>query len=255
MEYAIVDGRRVEASPGNRGNCPICEGEVLSKCGEINTWHWAHANRLDCDAWSEGESEWHRTWKKRFPSRWREFVIGSHRADIKSPRGIIELQASAISTADIAERERYYNEMVWLVDARDFELNVRDRGSHVTFRWKHPRKTWWAAKKPLFFDIDGWLIEIHQIYHNMPCGGWGKSLNYSEFVEIFSQPKPGTKLCEQCRMPYSIRDLIKTGMYEYYTMDFDPDTEICYNCYETQRDKFIPDDPCLFDCYTPIAIT
>lgn len=255
MQYANVHGRRVEATPGARGECPTCRGEVLARCGEINAWHWAHHNRSDCDSWAEGESEWHRTWKRRFPLRWREFVIGSHRADVKSPRGVIELQASAISTADVANREDYYEEMVWLLDARDFKLDVRDRGRYVTFRWKHPRKTWWNARKPLFFDIgDGALIKIHRIYTDVPCGGSGSFLSYREFVELFSLPMPGTKLCEQCKMPHAFWDLITTGMYEYHTMDLDPGTDVCGGCYEAQRNRFIPDDPSLFDCYTPVAI-
>ncbi len=255
MLYANVEGRRVSPTPGARATCPICESEVIARCGDINAWHWAHANRIDCDSWSEGESEWHRTWKQRFPRQWREHVIGMHRADIKSPRGIIELQASSISAGEVENREAFYGEMVWVLDAREFNLKVRDRGSYVTFRWKHPRKTWWHAGRPLYFDVGDRLIRITRIYDDIPCGGSGSWISYDSFGEAFSQPKPGQKLCEGCRMPFAQRDLIETGMYEYYMIDLDPGTVLCAECYEHRRVGFIPDDPSLFDAYTPVEIS
>jgi competence protein CoiA len=252
MQYAIVQGQRAEAMPGGRGLCPVCEGDVVARCGEINAWHWAHVQRCDCDGWSEGETDWHLTWKRRFPRQWREVVIGAHRADIKSPQGVIELQSSSISPAEIACREDFYCEMIWLLDARAFRLVVRDRGSHVTFRWKHPRKTWWTAEKQLYFDLGDRLIKIHRIYEDLPCGGSGTFVSYADFVAAFSKPKPGQKLCEACKTPHPRQYLTETGMYEYYTMDLDPGTVMCPDCYESRRDRFIPDDPELWDCYTPL---
>ncbi len=252
MQYAIVHGRRTEATPGETGACPGCEGDVVAKCGEINSWHWAHTQRFDCDRWSEGETEWHLAWKRRFPRQWREVVMDGHRADIKSPQGVIELQSSSISTAEIASRENFYGEMVWLLDARSFHLNVRDRGSHVTFRWKHPRKTWWTAGKQMYFDLGERLIKIHRIYDELPCGGSGKFVSHPDFVACFSKLKLGQKLCEACNMPHPRHYLTETGMYEYYTMDLDPGTVFCPDCYEARRDQCIPDDPDLWDCYTPL---
>lgn len=254
MQYAIADGRRVEATPGALGVCPICESEVLARCGDINAWHWAHRNRMDCDMWAEGESDWHLAWKKRFPRQWREVVVGSHRADIKFPRGVIELQASSISPSEVADREAFYGELVWVLDAREFNLNIRDRGSHVTFRWKHPRKTWWTAERPLYFDVGERLIKITRIYDDLPCGGSGSWLSYDDFVASFSRPRAGEKLCDRCWMPFARRELLETGMYEYYTMDVDPGTFMCHDCHEARREQFIPDDPSLFDCHTPVTI-
>ena len=59
--------------------------------------------------------------------------------------------------------------------------------------------------------------------------------------------------CEVCKLPFDPRELVETGMYEYCTMDLDPGTRICLECLDSHRMKFIPDDPSLFDCYTPIA--
>ena len=64
MYYADVDGGRKTATPGSRGTCPGCGSEVLAKCGEIKSWHWAHAADAQCDPWHHGETDWHLAWKR-----------------------------------------------------------------------------------------------------------------------------------------------------------------------------------------------
>lgn len=252
MQYAIVDRSLCAATPGGRGECPNCNGEVIARCGFINVWHWAHASDADCDPWSEGESEWHRAWKRRFPRRWREFIMHPHRADVKAPQGVIELQASSISVDEIVAREAFYGEMVWLLDARVFNLKIRDRGGYVTFRWKHPRKTWWHCTKPLLFDLGTRLLRVQNIHPNLPCGGSGRFMSYEDFVGTFSRPKRGEQLCEGCKMPFPTWQLTRTGMYEFHTMDLDPETVLCSDCYEARRESYIPDDPDLYDAWTPL---
>ncbi|WP_143017574.1 competence protein CoiA family protein [Kriegella aquimaris] len=29
----------------------MCGGRVLSKCGEVKVWHWAHFRDENCDTW------------------------------------------------------------------------------------------------------------------------------------------------------------------------------------------------------------
>jgi len=131
MKWALVDGRRSQAQPGLTATCPGCGGEVLAKCGELVQWHWAHRNS-ECDPWSEPESAWHLNWKNRFPAEWQERVIGDHRADVLTPKGVIEFQKSTISTKTICEREQFYGRMVWVVDASGFNL---ERSSRL--HWKN----------------------------------------------------------------------------------------------------------------------
>jgi hypothetical protein len=47
--------------------------------------------------------------------------------------------------------------------------------------------------------------------------------------------------------------LMRTGMYEYYTMDVDPETAVCFDCYEARRESRIPDGPDCFDGWTPLV--
>lgn len=252
MRYALVDGKRVSAFRGAKGTCPHCHGPVIARCGTILVWHWAHVSRSDCDSWAEGETPWHLEWKRRFPRQWREVTVRYHRADIKSPQGVIELQASSISPEEIQEREQFYGEMVWVLNARDFKLKVRDKGHYVTFRWKHPRKTWWSADRQLFFDRgDGTLLKVHNLHANVPCGGSGRIISYDEFVKAYSQVRQGQALCHECNMPFPLGDLKETGMYEYLTLDVDCGEFICFDCYERLCEARIPDDPSLVDVLTP----
>src|ERR1700752_4564512 len=73
MRYAAADGQRVEAYSGGRGMCPVCNGEVLAKCGTHRVAHWAHRGMRDCDTWAEKETDWHRAWKDNFPVECQEF--------------------------------------------------------------------------------------------------------------------------------------------------------------------------------------
>ncbi|MCB4235886.1 hypothetical protein LDL59_14560 [Kaistella anthropi] len=114
-----------------KGFCPQCKSSVVAICGEINIWHWRHENIADCDNWSEGETEWHIKWKNEFPKDWQEITIENeygiiHRADIKTPNGLVlELQNSPISTIDIENREYFYGKMFWLINAENFKENIK----------------------------------------------------------------------------------------------------------------------------------
>jgi len=182
MQYGLnINGRKIEAMPGMTALCPTCGETVIAKCGKVVVWHWAHQARADCDLWFEPETLWHREWKSLFNDV--EVTIEKrgqrHRADAVTAYGVvIELQHSAISPEEIQEREKFYGQMVWVFDIQDAYLNDRfllaDQGTHVTFRWKHPRKSLLAAKKSVYLDLDGyWLLELHKLYGGSPCGGGG----------------------------------------------------------------------------------
>lgn len=156
MQIADVGGeRRQPQATGERGVCPCCKAEVIAKCGTLVVQHWAH-RAVDCDPWSEPESEWHQFWKAAVaPPERREVVIGSHRADAVLESGIVvEVQRSPISAAEIKEREAYYTVncvgMVWvLTEERRFSraFSVSECAKIVVGPAETP--TW-------FRDDDGW---------------------------------------------------------------------------------------------------
>lgn len=202
MFYASKDGQRIEATPKGRATCPGCGQEVIAKCGEIVTWHWAH-KISDCDAWAEGETEWHLAWKRRFKNVEITMRRGDewHRADAQTDSGwVVEFQHSPISPEQIYVREQFYGNMIWVFDVSASRQDVGFNGprlvlydgtdtradeNYVTFRWKHPRKSVSAARRLVYLDLgDGWLLRLGKIYPNGVCGGWGHLLMYDEFMEI-----------------------------------------------------------------------
>lgn len=137
MKLALVNNKKSKASPGLRGICSHCNSEVIAKCGRIKIWHWSHKNKKLCDPWWENETEWHRNWKDCFPESWQEIshidkLSGErHIADVKNPFGlVIEFQHSPIKDDERNGREKFYGNMIWIIDGmrgrnRDyFELGL-----------------------------------------------------------------------------------------------------------------------------------
>mgnify|MGYP003394285807 FL=1 len=168
MLYAVVDEKRSRAHKDAIGaTCGCCNAPVVAKCGAIVAWHWAHKSRVDCDRWSEGESEWHLSWKRLVHPDLTEVVIGPHRADIRATTGtVVELQHSYLPAAEIAERESFYGDMVWVFDATAAAERMSVRAPEVDnapffLRWKHPSTMILQVQRPLYLDVgDGWLFAL-----------------------------------------------------------------------------------------------
>jgi hypothetical protein len=145
---------------------------VIAKCGEQRVHHWAHLGQRTCDQWWEPETEWHRTWKRKFPDAWHEYVMHDdtrekHIADVRTPDGIvIEFQHSHLRDEERSAREHFYREMVWVVDGlrlrRDlprFQKGARDLRPISQGIFTHPfvdelfPRGWLRASAPVFFDF------------------------------------------------------------------------------------------------------
>ncbi len=171
MRYAISNGQRAEPQPKTRGTCPGCGGEVTAKCGKHVLWHWAHLASTHCDQWWEPETEWHRTWKNRFPADWQEIPLRSsstgelHIADVRTPHGlVIEFQRSTIDSEEVAAREAFYQKMIWVIDGTRSENDVAyfrlgisspDKNGIAGFSWFGRSKLFhrWMSHKPVFIDF------------------------------------------------------------------------------------------------------
>ena len=103
MKFALVKGVKESPTPKMEASCAFCGAKVISKCGDIKLWHWAHYSKRDCDVWWENETEWHRNWKGKFPVEWQEVIHYAddgekHIADVKTGHGcILEFQHSFIT--------------------------------------------------------------------------------------------------------------------------------------------------------------
>lgn len=170
MRHAYVDGVRAAPEPRLRGICQSCSSAAVAKCGKFVGWHWAHKSRTHCDPWWENETEWHVTWKNRFPNSWQEVVLEAiggerHIADVRTPDGVvIEFQRSTIRPEEVQAREAFYQRMVWVVDGTKNESDPTYFGMSVTaadergFRgvhWMGRGKIFhrWMSQKPVFIDF------------------------------------------------------------------------------------------------------
>ena len=214
MRFALHGAERVEAERGIEGACPGCGARVVPKCGDIVAWHWSHLAGKDCDPWFEPESEWHRDWKSLLaPAERQEVVMRRegvvHRADVVMGNGhVCEIQHSAISPAEIAEREAFYRTAAgggaWLFDARScdgrFQLDpwvnrhtTTGSGSIAErwfcFQWKRPRESWFFATAPMFWDVGSGFVWKVGIQLETP---WLYACPYpvDEFVRVIRAETP-----------------------------------------------------------------
>lgn len=154
MKYAIVEDVKSEATPKLRGTCSYCGSEMVARCGRYKIWHWAHKSKADCDPWWESEGEWHRNWKNHFPAEWQEVVHfdnltgEKHIADVKNPFDlVIEFQNSSMSLEERESREKFYKDMIWVVNG--------DRGD-LTEAYFNMGLSGPIDKNPLAYQIS-WL--------------------------------------------------------------------------------------------------
>jgi len=175
MKFALIEGKRTEATKGAKGSCPSCGSELIARCGELKVNHWAHKRIRNCDSWWENETEWHRSWKNYFPNDWQEIALSDevtgekHIADVRTIHGlVIEFQHSYINAQERISRERFYKNMVWVVDGtrlqRDYsrflkglkDFRANQRGVFfVDFPDEVFPKSWLESTVPVVFDFQG----------------------------------------------------------------------------------------------------
>jgi len=152
MIWAIKNNERIKAQPKEKAICPLCNEEVISKCGEIKIWHWSHKVDSECDSFGEPETEWHFNWKKQFPNENQEVRMENHRADIRSSEGIIiELQNSSITPEKIREREEFYKDMIWILNGETIAKNIEFYKQR--YKWKWFPESWRCVSKPIYIDL------------------------------------------------------------------------------------------------------
>jgi hypothetical protein len=191
MQFAVdASGQKIGPKDHPWGYCPGCGQYVVAKRGEIVCHHFAHEGGVDCDPWAEHETAWHLGWKGFASVNNVEKNVATHRADIVLEDGtVVELQHSGISPEEIREREAVYEKMIWLFDGTDLNsdrLSLRERDYGLSFRWKHPRKSYAACTKLCCIDlgIDRGIFVMRKLHleGGAPYGGWGELRPHLKFV-------------------------------------------------------------------------
>ena len=176
MKFALVNGNKVEAIKGAKGFCPNCGSELIAKCGDRKINHWAHKVSRTCDSWWEPETEWHRNWKNNYPAEWQEKALldeqtgERHIADVQTSQNlVIEFQHSAIKTDERISREKFYQNMLWVIDGTRLKRDyLRFQKGIKNFRKTEPKgfylvdfpdevfpKNWLNSRVTVIFDFLG----------------------------------------------------------------------------------------------------
>lgn len=174
MLIALVNGKRSLPRKSLKGVCQSCGGATIAKCGPIRAHHWAHRPGTSCSYASRPETDWHIQWKRNFPEEWLEVQRAASDgerciADVLTPHGLtIEMQHSPINQDDRSRRERFWANMVWVVDGdrtqsakfqfADMLYNAfRTPVDRVTFEvnWRLCDLTtaWASIRVPVYFDF------------------------------------------------------------------------------------------------------
>ena len=208
MRFALVDGQRREAESGLSGECDGCGSALVAKCGEVRVWHWAHRGRRSCDLWCENETEWHRSWRARFPDDWQEVLHHAadgerHRADVKTAHGwALEFQRSFIKPEERRSREAFYAKLMWVVDGtrrkRDKAQFLKAVEESTPLSRSSPFRRVWSGEGALLRD---WVVSAAHVFFDFgdeqklwwlsPASDTTRAyvmpVSVSEFLEIHRQ--------------------------------------------------------------------
>ncbi|MBB4397966.1 competence protein [Bradyrhizobium sp. ERR14] len=161
----------------------------------------------NCDSWTEKETEWHRAWKNRFPADWQEVIqqdeqsAERHIADVRTQHGlVIEFQHSHLNPFERTARERFYGNMVWVVDGtrlqRDYprflknKANLRATDYRGYYLLDFPDECfsalWLDCAAPVIFDFRGTGEGLGQdiIRDALWCLLPGRAGRYAVVVEL-----------------------------------------------------------------------
>lgn len=177
MLIAVQNQKRIKAYKGAENcSCPICNQEVVAKCGELMIWHFAHKTNDNNCIFGKGKGNWHYLWQNKFPIDCVEYKKDNHIADIFIKETAIELQESPISLEEIKERNLSWGDnTIWIVsaDKPGFEeqmVNDINTGEHsnniydnlyglsfnsknTKWYWRYPKKALLFGCKNLYFDL------------------------------------------------------------------------------------------------------
>jgi hypothetical protein len=190
MLYAYVKGTKMEAIPKIEGICPVCESPVISKCGSIYIWHWAHKPGIYSCTGGE-ETEWHRAWKSIFPKDIVEVVkqrnAEKYRADVLLPNGwVLEFQNSPIKEEVVLSRNHFWKKVFWIYNLEECRERIRfwDKGSYYTFCWRRPRRyPTFGNIRRIAWDIGNYVFVPKRIYDKSFLSGWGNLYSELEFEQ------------------------------------------------------------------------
>jgi len=157
MKYALINNRKVHINNAERGaigyDCWFSQYSVKACKGHyMQYWKYVDEKPILPEGY-ENETDWHVAWKDSLRDEYVEVICGEnneHRADIKTPDFVIEIQKSPISYDAAKERSFFYSKlnkdtrMVWIVNVYSSCLkryiNTLKQGNRLLINWKYKKK-------------------------------------------------------------------------------------------------------------------
>ena len=175
--------------------------KLRAKRGKIKVWHYAHVNENDRDNWADPiMTEWHKSYQNICNKDNVEYRIERdkilHIADIYNDGLVIELQHSPITEEIIKEREKFYNNMIWLFDYTTTKENPVNKGSIqiqidniVKIKLNGPIK---KTTKTTFYDVGDNLLRVLCLSKDTRCV-WCQQITRKDFFDMYFN---NIKICE-----------------------------------------------------------
>lgn len=202
MRFALIDNNRVEAQPKQHGLCPNCSQPVVAKCGKQKIWHWAHRSITSCDDWWEPEIKWHRNWKNNYPANWQEITLlddqtgEKHISNVRTTHNLtIEFQHSDIKPEERISREKFYKNMVWIVDGtrlkRDYPRFLKEwKSNGIIDFYKTDKSGIFEVGFPEYCFPSAWLEStVPVIFDFLGDGSMDDSEGLVCFLKLGDEPE------------------------------------------------------------------
>lgn len=180
------------------GFCPYCKEKMepcFSQLGYEDYWRHIKDNSKNCLSYLyKNEGQWHSKiklmWGVEFTEVYVEKAGKKMIADVMLNNGlIIEVQNSSIDAENIRLRERHYEKMVWLFNAKDAYYNDRITLADNYFCWENPRKSIVVCTAPVFLYLsDNYIIKIDHMNRNSfyKNNDTYKTLEYFGYCQVFT---------------------------------------------------------------------
>lgn len=173
---------------------------LIAKRGEQLAHHFAYYSKDQAgilnDPWYQSKriggskGDWHTEWQELSDPEYVEVIKQKedvkHIADMISKNDkVIELQHSPISQQEINEREEFYDDMFWVIDATNAEHFVAGSGrlQNVMYNFYAVKmEDWWGyTTKTIYLDIGKCLIRPMFISRRWI---YGYIVQYKTFIDI-----------------------------------------------------------------------
>lgn len=197
------DGNRISVSEYDKTKngiikCIGCKSIIFPKRGQMKVHHYAHAPNTTCNITRDHDckTDWHMMWQNIAKPDYIEVIIKKginyHIADITNNKLVIEIQHSPISSSDIAIREAFYDNMIWILDGRPTvdENNVIQEKVKTVFYISDNYQIvtgtlnfWNSMTKKKYIDTGERIYKVVKMCRNNIC--ICKSIEYIDFLKKF----------------------------------------------------------------------